>query len=108
MGSSRATCWPGLKLEAPTEWPSSRWKHICDGLLAILLYFFAQLLIWGTDSVISMTRRSFPGPIVAMLLVWGLMLIIGWCWSGLDGLFLRWLKGPVRHGEALSRGRGHG
>ena len=95
MRSPESTKRLGTKLEVFQKLSESRQKQLYDGLLAIVLYFLAQLLIWGVDNVISLTQKDFPSPIVAMLLVWLVMVVLGWCWRDLNGFFLRYLKGPV-------------
>jgi hypothetical protein len=74
----------------------ARRRLLLNGVLAVVLYFLAQLLIWGVDVVITLSHRSFGGPIAAMILVWLVMLILGCQWEKQEAFFNQWLKEPVR------------
>lgn len=74
---------------------AERRRLFLNGTLAVVLYFLAQFLICGLDIVITSVRKDFPAPIVAMILVFVLMLLLGLVWPGEDGFYERWLKEPV-------------
>jgi hypothetical protein len=95
FGASGLMSSPRKRTKLLSHLTSVRKQHLIDGTLAVVMYFVAQLLIWGVDAVITLAGKTFPGPIVAMILVWLVMLVIGWCWDGLADTYAKFLKGPV-------------
>lgn len=67
----------------------------CDGITAIVLLFVSQLLICGLEHI---TRKinDFPAPILAMVLVAAVMILVERFMADIDGVYLKYLRRPVR------------
>ena len=65
------------------------------GVQAIALGLVAQLLMFGLEMTIELSQFPFPASILAMVLLFLFLLVLGWVWHGFGGIYINHLQQPV-------------
>jgi hypothetical protein len=65
------------------------------GLVALLMFFVAQILMMGLEQALSKASLRFPAAIVAMFVVFLIFLQTGYAWLGMVRFYQKHLRGPV-------------
>lgn len=95
--------------------PSKIVQHYYHVLLAIVMFFLAQILTCAWDQPFWVYGLDFPGQIVAMvflwLVLWAIQLALFKPDDGLDKFYHQYLRAPVscailqEHRESLTNGK---
>ncbi|KAB5517504.1 hypothetical protein GE09DRAFT_1230855 [Coniochaeta sp. 2T2.1] len=65
------------------------------GVKAIALGLVAQLLMFGLEMAIELSQFPFPASILAMVLLFLFLLVLGWLWPGFGDFYINHLQQPA-------------
>ena len=71
------------------------WKKPLDGVIAVLWVLLSQFLMMGLEEAMHTSPFPFPASILAMMLVFTVLLVVGYAWDGLPEFYDTYLRGPV-------------